>query len=396
MKSFYKILMAASGLMLFFAACTKKADVLPTYTAGSASTLSVSTSTIAATAADSSSKVIAFSWTNPKHATDSASYKYVLEFDSTGRNFAHAKTRTVIGALTDSITGKELNDILLGLGFTFNVAYAVDIRMTSSYGNNNERITSNTLTITATPYRIPPRIAPPASGHLFLVGNATAGGWNNPVPVPTQEFGKIDETTYAGVFDLSGGNQYLVLPVNGSWDHKYSVANGSLAGLNEGGDFGYDLNDNFPGPSTSGMYLIVLDFQAGKFHVTPYTGPQLPSNLYMVGDATPGGWNNPVPVPSQQFTRLNSAQFELTVALDGNKQYLMLPVNGDWSHKYAVPNNGLAGLSAGGYFGYDVNDNFPGPSTTGTYKVEVNFGVPEVNTAGAVVPNRAWFKVTQQ
>ena len=51
----------------------------------------------------------------------------------------------------------------------------------------------------------------------------------------------------------------------------------------------------------------------------------------------------------------------------------MLPVNGDWSHKFSVANNSVAGLSAGGTFGYDLSDNFPGPATSGTYKISVNF-----------------------
>ena len=394
MKSFYKNLVAVLGIAIFFSACNK-VDDLPSYSAGTAPTLSASTASVAATAADSSAKVISFSWTDPKHATDPATYKYVLQFDVSGNDFKNPAERTVIGALGDSLTGKQLNDILLGFGFSFNVAYNVDIRVISSYGNNNEQLTSNVITLNATPYKVPPKVVPPTSGHLYLVGSATAGGWNNPVPVPTQEFGKIDETTYAGVFDLSGGNQYLALPVNGDWSNKFAVADGNLPGLSDGGDFGFNLSDNFPGPATSGTYLIVFDFQAGKFTVTPYTGPQLPTDLFMVGDATAGGWNNPVPVPSQQMTRLNSVQFELTVPLTGGAQYLLLPVNGDWSHKYAVPNGALAGLSAGGFFGYDISDNFPGPSATGTYKLEVNFAVnSDENNPPA--PNRAWFKMTQQ
>ncbi len=111
---------------------------------------------------------------------------------------------------------------------------------------------------------------------LFLVGSATQRGWNNPVPVPSQKFARLDETTWAGVFQFNGGSEYLVLPVNGSWDHKYAVADKSAAGLSEGGEFGYDFNDNFPGPATSGLYVITLNFQLGMFTVTPYAGGILP------------------------------------------------------------------------------------------------------------------------
>jgi hypothetical protein len=279
----------------------------------------------------------------------------------------------VSGTLSTTYLNKELNNILLDKGFEFGTPYDMEVRVISSYANNNERLISNVLPVKMTPYKIPPRVELPTSGKLFLVGSATGSGWTNPVQTPEQEFTRLDETTFAGVFNLKGGNEYLVLPVNGSWDLKYSVANKTVSGLAEGGDFGFGLNDNFPGPAADGMYKIVLDFQLGKFTVTPYTENNLPSALFMVGDATPGGWNNPVPAPAQQFTRLNSAEFELTLDLTGGKQYLLLPVNGSWDTKYSVQDNTLSGLADGGSFGYNLPQNFPGPTTDGTYKINVNF-----------------------
>ena len=354
-----------------FAACNKVAD-LPVYGNGTAPVLSASATAIAPTSADSLKPVLTLSWTNPKHATDSATIKYVVEIDSSGRNFSKAVSRTIIGAMNTTFIAKDLNAILLGYGFAYNTAYDMDVRVTSSYGNNNERLTSNTLKLRVTTYTIPPKVAPPTSGHLYLVGDASQGGWNNPVPVPTQEFAKLDSVTYAGVFDLVGSKQYLVLPVNGDWSHKFAVNDNTIAGLSAGGDFGYDQSSNFPGPATSGKYIITINFQTGKFTVVPFTGT-LPNNLYIVGDATNGGWNNPVPVPTQQLVRINSSIFELTLPLIGGKQYLLLPVNGDWSNKFAVADNSIPGLASGGSFGYNLSQNFPGPATSGTYKISVNF-----------------------
>jgi hypothetical protein len=371
MKHISKLVFLAL-LLIGYTACNKVSD-LPHYQNGIASVLSASTASVAPAAADSNKVALALNWTYPNYAvSDPNSVKYIIEIDSTGKNFATEYTKIVNGSLTTSFTGKEINNILLAKGYAFNVPATMDVRITSSYPNNNERITSNVLKINMTPYKVPPKVALPASGKLFLVGSATQGGWNNPVPVPAQEFARLDETTFGGVFQLNGGQEYLMLPVNGDWGHKYSVADKSVVGLNQGGNFGYDLSDNFPGPATSGLYKIVVDFQAGKFTVTPYTG-NLPDNLYIVGDATQGGWNNPVPVPSQQFARLNSSQFEITLPLTGGKQYLLLPQNGDWSHKYAVQDNSVTGLAQGGEFGYDFPSNFPGPATDGTYKIEVNF-----------------------
>lgn len=374
MKNILKFLFAAASVIMIYTSCDK-VDSLPAYSNGTAVVLSSNVSTFAPVASDSDKTVIFFEWTDPKYASAPASFKYILEIDSTGRNFAKEATKVVIGSLGTSMLAKELNSILLGFGFAFNTPYDVDVRLTASYGNNNEQIKSNTIKLRVTPYKIPPKIALPTTGKLFLVGDASQGGWNNPVPVPTQQFSQIDETTWGGVFNLNGGKQYLVLPLNGDWGHKFAIADGTVPAT--GGDFGYDLSTNFNGPATGGWYTVILNFQTGKFSVTPFTGV-LPTNLFIVGDATAGGWNNPVPVPSQQLVRLNSSQFELSLPLVGGKQYLLLPVNGDWSHKYAVADNSIAGLSAGGDFGYDFGQNFPGPATSGTYKVSVNFAVKGV------------------
>lgn len=375
MKFLSKILFAVLTTATIIGACTK-AEQVPFYgdTTGTTPVLSASVATLAAAPADSMNTGITFNWTNPKYATDSAHQKFIVEIDSTGRNFSKAVSFTVIGDLKKSFINKEINNVLLGFGFAFNVAYDVDVRVTSSYTNNNERLTSNTLKVRMTPYKVPPKVALPTTGKLFIVGDATDGGWNNPVPTPSQELARLDETTWAGIFNITGGKSYLILPANGDWSNKFSVANNTLPGLSDGGNFGFNLSDNFPGPTASGMYMITLDFQQGKFTCVPYTGPNLASNLFMVGDATPGGWNNPVPTPTQQFTRLNAVEFTLTLnGVVGAKEFLLLPVNGDWTNKYSVANKSLAGLNAGGSFGYNLPDNFPGPTLNGNYKFDVNF-----------------------
>lgn len=374
MKMISRIMLLAGFAALLLAACNKVGD-LPMYKTGLVPQLATynNVTAIAPEPKDSLSEVVTFNWTDPEYATDSSNVKYIIEMDSTGRGFAKAARKTIMSARSATFHAKEINDILLGWGFEFGKPYDVDIRIISSYANNNDQKISNTITLSMTPYKVPPRVPLPTSGKLYLVGDATDGSWSNPVPTPTQEFARINETTFAGVFHLTGGKQYLMLPENGSWDHKFAVADNSVAGLADGGEFGYDFGQNFPGPAADGVYKIVVDFQTGHFSVTKYTENNLPTDLFMVGDATPGGWSNPVPVPSQQLTRLNAAEWELTVDLTGGKQYLLLPTNGSWDHKYSVDDNSISGLADGGSFGYDKPQNFPGPAADGNYTLRVNF-----------------------
>ena len=376
------IFLIASGV-LFFAACDKK-DNLPTYQNGTASVLSSSTNIVLSPAADSNNTVLTLTWTDPQFATNKASYKYVIEMDSTGKNFAKVDTRTVTGQLSTSFTAKELTNLLLARGYAYNVAADMEVRLKSSYGNNNELKISNVLKIKITPYKVPPKIALPASLKLFIVGSGTAGGdatgWNNPVPVPSQEFSRIDETTWGGIFQLTGGKSYLVLPTNNNvWDIKYGGTGGNNSNNVDGDNFkvgGSDLKT----PAASGMYKVIFDFQQGKFTVTPYTGT-LASALVIVGDATPDGWTNPGPaLPSQTFTRVNSSLFELTIPLNAGKSYLFLPVAGSWTDKYG----GLGANNSNNVNGDDFKfsgSDMKSPAVAGTYKISVNFAAS--NAAGA-------------
>ena len=352
--------------------CDKK-DTIAFASTGTASILSSSTTKIAPVAADSLKPALILKWTSPSYATDSSSVKYLIQIDSSGRNFSKAATFTVTGALNDTLTAKQLNDVLLSFGFQFKVAYNVDIRIISSYANNNVSLKSNTVTINMTPYVIPPVIAPPTSGTLFLVGDATQGGWNNPVPVPTQQFAQLDSVTYVGVFNLIGGNSYLFLPVNtGDWSQKYAIPDATVTGVANGGSFQYYTSggSNFVAPATSGWYKIKVDFQHGTYSVTPYTST-FPTNLYIVGDATADGWSNSNPPVNPVFTQLNAAQFQLTIPLIGGKSFLMLPVAGSWANKYAVSDVNVP--SSGGSFGYNLSTNFNAPANSGTYTITANF-----------------------
>ena len=373
MRKIFNLIFLVTGITAFFAACDKANDI-PFYGAGKGITLTASTAALNPPASDSNNAVLTLNWTYPDYANDSSTTKYTIEIDSTGKNFANAATKIVSGALSATFLAKELNSILLAKGYAFNVPVDMDVRVISSYANNNERAISNVLKIRMTPYKIPPKIPVPASGKLFIVGGATVGGWNNPVPVPSQEFTRIDETTFGGIFQLSGGQFYLLLPINGDWGSKYAVPDNGVAGISGGGDFIANAGQDIPAPATSGLYKIIVDFQTGKFAVTPFTQQHgLPSELYIVGDATPGGWNNPVPVPSQSFTRLTSTKFEIaSLALTPAKKYLFLPTNGDWGRKFGAVDGSSPDIKLGGPFKPEGGD-MPSPDVAGNYKITVDF-----------------------
>ena len=218
-----------------------------------------------------------FTWTNPNYqltsGLSSQDVTYTLQFDTTGSNFSNPniQEKSVAKELTNTITVKELNQFMVKLNLLENVPHNMEVRVKTTLANNSAPLYSNVIKFIATPY-LDVIVPLPTTDKLYLVGNATPGGdatgWNNPVPVPSQQFTKTSATSWSITIPLIGGKEYLILPLNGDWGHKYAVANKGLAGLNTGGDFGFDLGDNFPGPSASGNYRIDVDFKLGKFTVT--------------------------------------------------------------------------------------------------------------------------------
>ena len=497
MRSITNVIFLIVGAAVLFVAC-EKPKALPYNKLGNPVILTPSATTVTPAVADSNKTVLTLNWTFPNYATDSANMKYIVEIDTAGRNFAKEVTRTLTKSLSTTFTGRDLNTILLNYGSAVGAPAKLDLRVTSSYANNNERYISNVVQVTVTPYadgskltsenttvtgtsatstnhsntftwspafpgysgtvtyviqydsagknfvspfqiagyggasvysaslsqaemnttgltsgiaagatgKVEYRVkATTASGqiaysnvvnvtittfspvpaNLYIVGDATPGGWNNPVPVPSQQFVKVDAYKFSITLGLTAGKSYLFLPVNGDWSHKYGGVGANNTNNVNGDDFKPEGGD-MKAPATTGVYKIVVDFQTNKWTVTPVS---VPTNLYIVGDATAGQWANPVPTPSQQFTQLDPYTYALVINLTAGKSYLFLPVNGDWTHKYGGSLDGSATsrLLADG----DVpGSNTPAPSATGQYLVVVNFFT---NTYSAVPYSGSLFMV---
>ena len=372
MKIFLKSLVAVLMTTLVFTACNKVED-LPVYGNGTAVQLSASSQSLAATAADSSNVLVTFNWTDAKYATASSNEKYILEMAVAGSNFANTATKTIIGKLTTSFTAKEVNDILFGFGFSFGVAGDVEARIVSSYGNNNERLISNVITINATPYRVPPKVALPFTGHLYIIGGATDFGWNQANPMPAvRELTPLSETSFGGIFHFSGGSAYLLLPEAGSWNNKYSVQDNSIPGAANEGPFGYNLPQDIPGNFAQGdnWYKAIFDFQTGRYKVTKEDHP-MREELFITGDATPSSWTNSPPT-TQKFTMITNGVFEIVMAFQPGKLYKFLDTNGQWQPQFGGDNAAGGDLGAN-YGGGNDPAAIPTPAVAGNYKVQVNF-----------------------
>jgi hypothetical protein len=71
------------------------------------------------------------------------------------------------------------------------------------------------------------------------------------------------------------------------------------------------------------------------------------------------------------MTQVTPLIYKITLPLIGGQQFLLVPVAGDWSNKYATSNSNSA--TTGGTFSYNAANNFNGPASSGTYTVTFNF-----------------------
>lgn len=154
MKLFNKPGLFMLLVVFAFAACEKVPD-LKYYKDGTAVVLSASTTTIVPVPADSARVILTMNWTSPAYATDSNTYKYIVELDSSTKNFSKPNTVILTGSKSYTLTGKQLNNMLLNYGFALGVPVDLDFRVTSSYANNNEQYKSNIVKVKVTPYNDP-------------------------------------------------------------------------------------------------------------------------------------------------------------------------------------------------------------------------------------------------
>lgn len=273
MKNIFKLLFGFFFIMAVFLSCKKDENKIfleegtpPVLTASVVSSIPLSF-------ANADKEAIKLSWTNPNYqfttGVSSQDVTYLVEIDTAGANFTNPKKQTIAISkeLSLSITVAQFNDYLLNqLTLNPGVSHNLELRVKSTLINNAVPLLSNVLKFAVTPYSIPPKVTPPASGELYITGNALASDWTN-APPPSQKFTKISTTLYEITVALIGGNSYTFLPTYGSWNDKYSIAVKNDPNLVNGGDFQWQGNDILA-PAASGTYKISVDFQRGKFTVT--------------------------------------------------------------------------------------------------------------------------------
>lgn len=364
MKKIISIFSIVVTAAFVFTSCTK-VESLPYYTKGNPVTLSVSKNTIVPTIADSAKSVVGFSWTSPKYATDSTNYKFILEVDSTGKNFANEATKTVTGTLGTSLTGRELNSILLNKGYAVGTPVTLDVRVLSSYSNNNERYPSNVVKITATPYSDPATLITEKTSVTGTLPTASQPSntfsWGPAFP------GYSGDVTYVLEYDSSGKN--FASPHNLSlgtsvYSKSLTVSEMNNTALDEGvaggtaGKIEYRIKATTAQGAVAYSNVVSVTIQT---YVPMY-------HMYVVGSMQ--GWdiNNPWEIISDRADSRWGKVFYSYVKFNAGDEFLFVQTKGDWNSKY--------GATGGSGTTFDIGapgngNNFVIPAT-GIYRVTID------------------------
>lgn len=230
---------------------------------------------------------LTLNWTDASYGIQTAT-NYAVQFAS-DPNFTNPVTATsVTGNLTVTLSVNELNSAAGNAGlppFQWSILYA---RVVSSLGTQSSLETaSNTIQMNVYPF------FNYVFNDYYLVGDATAPGWNNINNNPPlfRDPTNSNKYYYTGYF---GAGQFKVLEIKGLWQPQWGTNDGASIDVNPGGgtDPGTFPNNNSP-ISSAGFYTFEVDFTdtVRTFSFTSYDASSAANftGMSVQGSATPGG-----------------------------------------------------------------------------------------------------------
>lgn len=280
MKNIFKLLSAIFFFALVFSGC-KKDEHQVIFEGGTAPVLTASsTSPLVLKKEDKDKVAVVLTWTNPDYmfntGISSQDVTYILQVDTTGKNFtsSNLQEKAIAKDLAISLTVKDVNTFLSKMELKPNVQYNVEMRIKASLSGGAVPLYSNVLTIKYTPY-LDFSVEPPGTaannytdGTLWVVGDAFASGWSNPLPPPydvSQKFTRIDVLHYELTVPFNATGGYKLIQTQGVWGTQYHALAPASA---LSGEFEKrDADPQFPSPGP-GTYKIEVNFQTGKYKLT--------------------------------------------------------------------------------------------------------------------------------
>lgn len=181
-----------------------------------------------------------------------------------------------------SFTTLEMNNAAKSIGLVPDMVQKMYFRVSSFTGSNSDLLQKSNVTVLS----LRPYLARPIYDFtdLYLIGDATAGGWDNLITngnlIPMLKSSSGTKYEFTGLFKAGG---FKMIKVKGSWDAQFGL--GASAGVlsTDGGSGDIKI-------LTEGYYKLTIDTAALTYTILPTTNPGTTTftNLSIIGTATSG------------------------------------------------------------------------------------------------------------
>jgi len=277
-KYLFACLAASLVFSVSFISCKKDESILK---ADNPLNIATSATSVTLNQRKGNETAVELTWTTGSNQGTGASISYKLEVDKKGNGFA-APQILDMGKVTYSkkFTGKELNDLLLDkFAVAAGESATLEARVYAVIASDKVApYYSSPVEFTVNTYK-------PVTSTLYLIGDATPNGWSADKATPMTS-DPLDPTTFTYNGLLTAGNMKFITTL-GSF----------LPSYNKGADdqhLVYRTEDSQPDdqfiiPKT-GVYTVTLNLVDLTISITTVDQPPY-TKLWIVGDATPNGWN---------------------------------------------------------------------------------------------------------
>lgn len=294
--------------------------------------------------------------------------KYLVEVAKKGAT-AFQSLGEVTNVKSLAVTNKDLNTAVVNAGATMSQANDMDVRVTASTTSTGGSIVlkSAVLTFKVTPYQID-------YPNFFLVGAASAAGWDAPNSINLYKHDNISEIyTYLQPDSFRFLGQADWNPLNYSIDDtRTNASNRYFKTVSSNVEYADSENVKFTG--TAGIYKVVIDADFGvkSLTVTSTTATWDIPNLYLVGSVQ--SWT---PGTAEPFNSIGNGKFEMIRQLPNNAEFKFIGQQAwgdlDYGNITATGNTGFIGpKDHNGNIKFDGGDSYYTITVDlkrGTYKI---------------------------
>ncbi|MFD2201440.1 SusF/SusE family outer membrane protein [Shivajiella indica] len=217
---------------------------------------------------------------------------YILQMDRPGNNFANPVDLGSSTNTTIEVDAVELNGRAISKGIIGGESGPMEFRVRSVPGRTLSALVGEPVSITVATFADAEVLR-----NLFLVGEATARGWdnNNNNPPLFRDPENEDLYVYTGFFNAGG---FKVLEVLGQWQPQYGTNDGSTIAVNPGGGSDPDV---FNVPS-NGYYTFTFDLSTNTFNLEPLEAETITfTTVGIIGSGTAEGWDASTAMTALQF-----------------------------------------------------------------------------------------------